>query len=66
MSKNIESQSNVGSNEDVAAVSLLTLYVDNIDESDKQDIFTNIKFDKIVSSIEKYLFQKLIIDFWIN
>ena len=44
MSKNIESQLNVGSSEDVAAESLLTLYEDKIEESDKQYIFTNIDF----------------------
>ena len=40
--KNIESKFNVGSNEDVEYESLLTLNVDNIEESDKQDIVTNI------------------------
>ena len=35
MSKNIESQLNVGSNEYVTAASLYTLHDDNIEESDK-------------------------------
>ena len=40
--KNIESELNVGSNEDVAAAQFITLHENNIEESDKQDIFTNI------------------------
>ena len=42
MSKDIEYQLNVASNEDVAAASLLNLHDDNIGESEKQDIVTNI------------------------
>ena len=42
MSKNIDSQLTVGSNEDVEAASLLTLHGSNIEESDKQHIVTNI------------------------
>ena len=40
--KKIESQLNVGSNEDVSYTSLLTFHDNNIEESEKQDIVTNI------------------------
>ena len=36
MSTNIESQLNVGKNDDVAVVSFLTLHSDNIEEYDKR------------------------------
>ena len=42
MSENIESQLVVGINEDISATSLLTFHVNSIEESDKQDIVTNI------------------------
>ena len=42
MSKNMESQMNVWSNEYVAAASLLNFCGGNIEESEKQDIVTNI------------------------
>ena len=42
MSKNIEYQLDVGSNEYVTDASLLNLYGENIEEYDKQDILTNI------------------------
>ena len=42
MSKNIESKLVVGSNKDIADASFLTFHGDNIKESDKQDIVTNI------------------------
>ena len=42
MSKNREPKLNVGSNEDVEAVSLLTFHGNNIEEYDKQDIVKNI------------------------
>ena len=42
MSKNIESQLNVGSNEYVVAAALITFHVNDIGEYDKQDIVTNI------------------------
>ena len=38
MSKNIDSQLNVGSNEYVASASFMTLHGNNIEEYDKQDI----------------------------
>ena len=38
----MESQLNVGINEDVAAASLITLHGKNIEEPDKQDIVTKI------------------------
>ena len=40
--RNIESQLNVGSNEDVADASLLNFHGQNIEEYDKQYIVTNI------------------------
>ena len=40
MSKNIESQLVIGSNEDVASASLIYLHGDKILEYDKQDIVT--------------------------
>ena len=52
---NIESQLNVGSNGDVADVSLLTLNDKKIDEYEKQDIVTNIYFEVIVPSIKLLL-----------
>ena len=48
MSKNIEYKSNFGSNEDVAAASLLTYHDDKIEEYDKQYIVTNMKFESIL------------------
>ena len=42
MSKNVESEFNVSSNEDVADSSFITLHDNNIQESDNQDIVTNI------------------------
>ena len=52
--KNIESKLVVGSDEGAAAASLLTLYGNNIEEYDKEDIITNIEFEAIVPSIKKY------------
>ena len=42
MSKNTESKFNVGSNKYVADASFLNFHDDNIEESDKQYIVTNI------------------------
>ena len=53
----------VGINEDVAAASLLTLHDNNIEDFDKHDIFTNIEFEYIVTSIKKCLFHQPMIDF---
>ena len=53
----------VVSNEDVVSSSLITLHGDNIEESDKQDIVTNIEFEATVPSIKKYFFCQRIIDF---
>ena len=53
----------VGSNKDVAAASLLTLHDNNIEDFDKHDIFTNIEFEYIVTSIKKCLFHQPMIDF---
>ena len=51
----IEYQLVVVSNEYVSASSFLTLYSENIEECDKQDIVTNIGFEAIVPSILKVL-----------
>ena len=51
------------SNEDVAAASLLALHSVNIEETDKQDIVTNISFEAIVSSIKKCFFNHSMVDF---
>ena len=50
MSKNIEYELNVVSNEYVTAASLITLYDNKIEEYEKQDIVTNIEFEAIVPS----------------
>ena len=42
MSKNREQQLNIGSNEYVSDEYLITLYGNNIEEYDKQDMVTNI------------------------
>ena len=63
MSRNIKSQFNVGSNQDVESESLLTLDGNNIGEYDKQDIVTNIEFESIVPSIKKHLFYQRMVDF---
>ena len=52
----------VGSNEDVASASLLTLHGDNIEEYYKQDIVINIEFEAIVPSIKKYFFHQRMVD----
>ena len=51
------------SNEDVAAALLLTLHSANIEETDKQDIVTNISFEAIVSSIIKCFFNQSMVNF---
>ena len=48
MSKKLESLLYYVSNEYVAAASSLTLHVNNIEESDKKDIVTNIEIEAIV------------------
>ena len=63
MSKNTESHLNVGSNEYVTSASLLTFHDDKIEEYDKQDIVTNIKFEDIVTSIKKHFFRQRMVDF---
>ena len=63
MQKNIEYTFIVGRNEDVAAASFFTLYEDNIEEYDKQDIVTNIEFYAIVPSIRKYFFNQRMVGF---
>ena len=64
MSKNKESQLFVISNEDVAPVSLMYLHGDNIEDSDKQDIFKNIWFESITPSIKKNYFCQRMMDFF--
>ena len=54
---------NVGSKEDVAAVSFLTLQGKNIEKSDKQYIVKNIEFEAIVPSIKDYFFHQRMVDF---
>ena len=61
--KNVESQLYVSSNEDIAYASLLTFHGDNIEESYKQDIVTNIEFESILPSIKKYYFHHHMVDF---
>ena len=51
MSKNKGSQLIVSSNEDVAAVSLLSLPGENIYDYNKQDIVSNKLFEAIMPSI---------------
>ena len=51
MSKNISSQLVVSSNEDVADASFIYLHSDNIEDSGKQDIVSNINFVAIIFSI---------------
>ena len=36
---------------------------DNIEESDKQEILTNIEFEAIVTPIKRYLFHQRMVDF---
>ena len=50
--QNREYQLDVDSNENVVAELLLTLHGDNIEDSEKQDIATNINFETIVPSIK--------------
>ena len=54
---------NFGSNEDVAAASLLIFHDDNIEESDKPDIVTNIELESIIPSIKRYSFHQCMVDF---
>ena len=50
-------------NEDVAAASLIYFHGNNIEDYEKQDIVTNIKFESIITLIENKLFYKLMVDF---
>ena len=63
MSKYKDYQLVVISNEDVADVSLLSLHGENIEDSDKQDIVTNIKLEAIIPSYKRNFFHKLMVDF---
>ena len=53
----------VGSYEDFSDASLLNLHVDNIEESDKWNIFKDIKFKAIVPSIINHFFYQRMVDF---
>ena len=53
----------VVSNEDIAAESLLTLHVNNIEYYDKQDIVLNTESESIIPSTKNYFFHQRIIDF---
>ena len=53
----------VRSDEDVASASLLNLHGDKFEEYDKQEIVTNIEFEAIVPSINKYFFNQRMVDF---
>ena len=63
MSKYKYSQLVVSINDDVAAEWLRSLRVTNIEDNDKQYIFTNIKFQSIITSIKKILFHHIMKDF---
>ena len=63
MSKNIEYELNVVSNEYVTAASLINLYDNKIEEYEKQDIVTNIEFEAIVPSSKNYFFHQYMVDF---
>ena len=63
MSKNVEFELNIGSNEDVVATSFLTLNDDNIEEYGKQDIVINIEFEFILTSIKRYFFHQWMVGF---
>ena len=51
-------------NEDVAEMSMLSLHGENNEKSEKQDIVTNIEFEAIFSSIKRYFFHQIMIDFF--
>ena len=46
------------SNEDVSAASLLCFHRDKIEDSDRQDIVSNIKLESIITSIKKNFFNQ--------
>ena len=45
----------ISSNKDVAGASLIYLHGNNIEDSDKQDIFSNTEFEAIINSIKNEL-----------
>ena len=53
----------VRSNENFAAASLFNLCGGNIEDSDKQDIVTNIEFEAILPSIKKRFFCQRMVGF---
>ena len=50
-------------NEYFAAASLLTLHGNNIEYSDKQDIFPNTEFEAIITSVKKNFFHQRMMNF---
>ena len=54
---------NVGSNEEVSAASIITLNGYNIEQYEKQEIVTNIKFESILASIKNYIFHQHMVNF---
>ena len=63
MSMGKYSQLVVSSNEDVTAESLLSLHGNNIKDSVKQDIGTNMEFEAITPPIQRNLFHQCAIYF---
>ena len=59
----IESQWVVNSNEYVASELLIYLHGDKIEDSDKQDIVSNIEFESIKPSIKNNLFYQRMMNF---
>ena len=59
----IESQLVVNSNEYVASELLIYLHEEKIEDSDKQDIVSNIEFEAIKPSIKNNLFYHCMMDF---
>ena len=63
MSKYKDSQLVVSSNEYFAAASLIYLNGNNIEDDDKQEIVTNIKFKSIIPSIKNKCFHQRMVYF---
>ena len=53
----------VRSNEDFSSASLIYFHGNNTEDSDKQDIVTNTKFEAILTSIKKTFFHQRMVDF---
>ena len=63
MSEDKDSKLVVSSNEYSVAASLISLHGDNIEDSDKQGIVTNIEFEAITPSIKNNFFHQHMMDF---